>query len=60
MDPKTDYHGNILNESNSSYIYSIEPSRAFHHLYSSTDNFVSSILVSNWLIFCYKNLILHQ
>ena len=41
MDPKTDYHGNNLSESNSSYIYSIEPSRAFHHLSSSTDNFVS-------------------
>ena len=52
MDDKTDYHWIILNESNSSHIFPIEPSRAFLHLYSSTDNFVSQILVSNWLIFC--------
>ena len=30
-------------------------------MYSSTDNFLSHILlVSDWLIFCYKNSILHQ
>ena len=47
MDDKTDYQWNILNESNSSYIFPIEPSKAFPHLYSFTDNFVSPILVSD-------------
>ena len=59
MDDKTDYHWNILNESNSSYILPIEPSRAFPNSYCSTDNFVSTILVSGWLIFCCQNLILY-
>ena len=27
---------------------------------SSTDNFLSPILISGWLIFCCGNLILHQ
>ena len=60
MNDKTDYHWNILNESNSSYIFPLEPCWAFPHLYSSIDNFVSPILVSYWLISCCKNLILHQ
>ena len=60
MDDKTDYHWNILYESNSSYIFPKESSRAFPYSYSSTDNFVSSILASDWLIFCCKNLILNQ
>ena len=60
MDDKTDYHLNILNESYSSYIFPIEPSRAFSHSYSSTDNFVLAVLVSDWLIFCCESLILHQ
>ena len=60
IDDKTDYDWNILNESNSSYIFPIESSRAFSHSYSSTDNFVSPILVSDWLIFFCQNLILQQ
>ena len=60
MDDKTDYYWNILNEPNSSYIFPTESSRVFPHSYSSTDNFVSPILVSDWLIFCCENLILHQ
>ena len=31
MDDKIDYHWNILNESNSSYIFPIESFRTFHH-----------------------------
>ena len=28
--------------------------------HSSTDNFLSTVLVSDWLIFCCENLIVHQ
>ena len=52
MDGKTDYHWNILNESNSSYIFHMKSSKAFSRSYSSTDNFLSSILVCDWLIIC--------
>ena len=55
MVDKTDYHWNILNESNSPYTFPIEPSSAFHLSYNSTDNFVSPILVSDSLIFCCEN-----
>ena len=60
MDDKTDYPWNILNESNSSCIFPIESSTVSPHSYSSTDSFVSPILVSDWSIFCCQNLILHQ
>ena len=60
IDDKTDYHWSILNESNSSHIFPIERSRAFPHSYSSTDNLVSSALISDWLISCCENLIIHQ
>ena len=43
---KTDYYWNTLNESNYSYIFSIETSRAFPNSYSSTEDFVSTIQVS--------------
>ena len=59
MVDKTDYHWNILNESNSPYTFPIEPSSAFHFSYNSTYNFVSPILVSDSLIFCCENLTLH-
>ena len=32
MDDKTDYHWNILNESNSSYIFPKVTSRVFRHI----------------------------
>lgn len=31
-----------------------------NNIYSSTENLLSPISVSDWLIFCYANLILHQ
>ena len=56
-----DYANNIhFNESNSSYIFPIESSRAFPRSYSSNDIFVSPVLVFDWLIFCCKSYILHQ
>ena len=60
MDDKTDYHWNISNEFNSSNIFPIESPRVSPHSYSSNDNFASSILVSDWLIFCCQNLILQM
>ena len=32
----------------------------FFYMYSFTDNFLSPSPVSNWLLFCCENLILHQ
>ena len=32
----------------------------FFYTYSTTDNFLSPIPVSDWLILCYGNMILHQ
>ena len=56
-----DYANKIdFNESNSSYIFPIESSRAFPRSYSSNDIFVSPVLVFDWLILCCKNYILHQ
>ena len=56
-----DYANKIdFNESNFSYIFPIESSKAFPRSYSSNDIFASPILVFDWLIFCCKNYILHQ
>ena len=45
---------------NTSLIYFDDVILEIYYLCNSTDNFLSPIPVSDWLIFCCGNLILHQ